>query len=82
MKGEIEMSEEEVVKVLKDDLHLTKNEAYAVAELVDGAFFETIRNDVDIDSMTWVRNLIHGYEKLCRYSGYVGLTESGEEDDD
>lgn len=56
---------------------LTKDEAYAIANHIDNTLIEEIRSDVDIDSMQWLRNIIHGYEKLCRMSGYVGLTESG-----
>ncbi len=54
---------------------LTPNEAYAVANLIDMTLINSIRDDTDIDSMTWLRNVIHAYEKLCQYSGYVGLTE-------
>ena len=54
---------------------LTKAEAHAIAEHIDMTLLEAIRNDTDIDSMTWVKNIVHGYEKLCSFSGYVGLTE-------
>lgn len=57
-------------------IDLTKDEAYAIANHIDSTLIEEIRSDVDIDSMQWLRNIIHGYEKLCRMSGYVGLTES------
>lgn len=43
--------------------------------LIDETLIDTIRNDTDIDSIQWLRNVIHGYEKLCQYGGYVGLTE-------
>lgn len=55
---------------------LTKDEAFAVANHIDATLIETIRNDTDIDSMKWLRGMIHAYEKLCQYSGYVGMTES------
>ena len=58
-----------------DKYNLTKDEAFGIAQLIDETLFDTIRNDVDIDSMTWLRNVVHGYEKLCRFSGYIGLTE-------
>ena len=61
---------------------LTKNEAHAVAEFIDIALYDRIRNDTDIDSMMWLKNILHAYEKLCAYSGYVGLTENGEDKDD
>lgn len=54
---------------------LKPDEAYAICELVDKTIFELIREDEDVDSLQWLRNLIHGYEKLCAYSGYVGHTE-------
>lgn len=25
--------------------------------------------------MEWLSNIIHAYEKLCKYSGYVGVTD-------
>ena len=54
---------------------LTKDEAYAIADLIDINIFKIIRDDIDIDSMTWLKNVVHGYEKLCKYSGYKGITE-------
>ena len=57
------------------DETLTKTEAYAIAEHIDKTLLQSIRDDVDIDSMTWLRGMVHGYEKLCKRSGYVGLTE-------
>ena len=57
------------------ELNLTKNEAYAIANHIDLTLIQSIRDDTEIDSMTWLRNMIHGYEKLCEYSGYKGMTE-------
>lgn len=54
---------------------LTKKEAHAIAELIDTTLIDLIRNDVDIDSLYWLRLIIHGYEKLCAYSGYQGNTD-------
>lgn len=54
---------------------LTKEEAYAIANFIDMNLILSIRNDEETDSMMWLRNMIHGYEKLCKYSGYVGLTD-------
>ncbi len=63
-------------------MELTKKEAYAIAEFIDMHIFDGIRNDVDWDSFQNLRNLIHGYEKCCEISGYVGLTDGeGEEDE-
>jgi len=54
---------------------LTKGEAHAVAELIDMnlydmILYDMIRNDTDIDSMLWLRRIVHAFEKLCKYSGY------------
>lgn len=54
---------------------ITKDEASAIAEFIDMNLFTAIRNDEEWDSVQNLRNLIHGYEKLCKYCGYVGLTE-------
>ena len=70
------------VKIDKDcvtitpECSLTKDEAYAVAEFIDGNLYDYIRNDEEIDSMQWLRNILHAYEKMRAASGYVGTTES------
>ena len=70
------------VKIGKDcvtitpECSLTKDEAYAVAEFISDNLFDYIRNDTDIDSVQWLRNVVHAYEKMCNASGYVGTTES------
>lgn len=58
-----------------NNIQLTKDEAYAIANHIDFTLIQTIRDDTDIDSLQWLKNMIHGYEKLCDYSGYQGLTE-------
>lgn len=58
------------------NMELTKNEAFAIAEFIDMNIFDAIRNDTDWDSFQNLRNLIHGYEKCCAISGYVGLTDN------
>lgn len=64
------------------NIDLTKDEAYAIAEFIDSNLFVAIRNDTEWDSVFNLRNLIHGYEKCCNISGYVGMTEpEGERDD-
>ena len=55
---------------------LTCDEAYAIAEFIDKNIFDAIRNDKDWDSFQFLRNLCHGYEKLCEISGFVGLTDA------
>ena len=54
---------------------LTKDEAYAVAELIDVSLIDTIQNDKEWDSMCALINIINAYQRMCRLSGYVGLTE-------
>lgn len=63
-----------------NELNLTKNEAYAIADLIDLTLIQFIRDDPDTDSLMWLRNMIHGYEKLCEYSGYHGMTEEQEQE--
>lgn len=58
-----------------DEATLTEGEAYSIAQHIDETLLRTIREDAEIDGLQWLRNIVHGYEKLCRYSGYVGLTE-------
>ena len=55
---------------------LTKDEAFVIAQFIDCNLYDNIRTDTDIDSIKWLRSLIHGYEKLCQYSDYVGVTEA------
>ena len=71
-----------MVKIDKDgitktaDCELTKKEAYAVAEFIDCKLLDYIRSDTDIDSIGWLRHIVHAYEKMCAASGFVGLTDS------
>lgn len=62
-------------------MELTKDEAYAIAEFIDANIFDAIRNDTDWDSFQNLRNLIHGYEKCCKVSGFIGLTDLQENED-
>ena len=57
------------------ELDLTKDEAYVAAEFIDMTLINEIRRAEDIDSMRWLRNIVHAYEKLKKFSGYKGLTE-------
>jgi hypothetical protein len=61
---------------------LTEKEAYAVAVFIDRNLLDYIRSDTDIDSMDWLKSILHAYEKMCKASGFVGLTESAEGEDD
>lgn len=62
--------------------HCLKKEAFAVAEFIDCNLFDYIRNDTDVDSIGWLRNVLHAYEKMCKANGFVGLTENAEGEDD
>lgn len=59
---------------------ITADEAYSLAQFIDMSLIEYIRTDPDLDSIQWLRNIVHAYEKLCKASGYVGLTEDRNED--
>ncbi len=61
------------------ELNITKAEAEALCNHIDMTLIQTIRDDTDIDSMNWLRSMVHAYEKLCAYCGYVGLTESAKD---
>ena len=63
------------------DCSLSKKEAFAVAEFIDCNLFDYIRNDTDVDSIGWLRNVLRAYEKMCKASGFVGLTENVEEEE-
>ena len=39
------------------ELHLTKEEAFAVSDFIDLHLIQAIREDDDIDSMLWLRNI-------------------------
>ena len=71
-------------KMKTKTVELTEGEAYSLAEFIDTNIFDTIRNDRDIDSIQWLKNIVHAYEKMCEVSGYVGLTEDApkEEEDE
>ena len=59
---------------------LTKDEAFALCDFVDMNLITVIRDDDGIDSLRWLKNIIHAYEKLCTYSGYKGITEGNGKD--
>ena len=67
---------------VKEVCELSKKEAHAVAEFIDCNLLDYIRSDTDIDSMEWLRHIVHAYEKMCKASGFVGLTEHSEDEDD
>lgn len=56
---------------------LTKEEATAIARFIGTNMVNTIRS-VDACDMSFICDLIHGYEKLCEFSGYVSVTNASE----
>lgn len=70
----VDIDESKIVK----NVPLTKGEAAAIANFIDVNLIQTIK-DADFVTMLFLRNIIHGYEKLCAYSGFVGATENREE---
>jgi len=69
----------DAARKIEEQVGLKKSEAYSIAEQIDHTLIQEIRNDLDIDSMGWLRNIIHGYEKLCKYGDYQGATEPFED---
>ena len=69
----------DLIDSLVEEVTLTKDEAFAVAEFIDMNIFDAIRNDDDWDSFMALRSLVYAYEKCCKVSGYVGLTDKEEE---
>ena len=67
---------DEYAESMAYNMGLTASEAYAVAEFIDMNIFTAIRNDADFDSFQCLRNLCKAYEKLCKISGFVGLTDA------
>ena len=60
-------------------IDLTKSEARNLAEFIEMTIFESIRNDTDIDNPMWLLDIMHAYEKLSEYGGYVSLYKSDED---
>ena len=71
----VDIDESKIVK----NVPLTKGEAVAIANFIDVNLIQTIK-DADFVTMLFLRNIIHGYEKLCECGGFVGVTENREED--
>ena len=45
-------------------IELTKEEAEALAELLETALYDTIRGDEGIDSLDWLMDVMSAYKKL------------------
>ena len=46
-----------------NDVIITKDEAVSLKDLIETDFFDSIRNDPDIDSLIWAKNILSVYEK-------------------
>lgn len=66
----VDIDESKIVK----NVPLTKGEAAAIANFIDVNLIQTIK-DADFVTMLFLKNIIHGYEKLCECGGYTGITE-------
>ena len=52
---------------------ITESEAKSLVDFIDSSLFETIRNDIDIDSVMWLYNILNVYKKcggLKQFSDY------------
>ena len=52
---------------------ITESEAKSLVDFIDSSLFETIRNDIDIDSTLWLYNILNVYKKcggLKQFSDY------------
>ena len=56
---------------------LTKEEAYAIANFIDTYLFTSIRQDEEIDNLLWLKNVLNGYEKLCKFGEYEQVPNDG-----
>lgn len=68
-----------VMLIDADRPDLTKEEAYAIADHISITLIDSIRAYTDINSLPWLCNIIHAYEKLCAFSGYGQSCAGGEE---
>lgn len=53
-----------------EDLILTQQEAFTLAEILDMNLFQIIRNDPDIDNIDWLLNAASAYNKLRKRGNY------------
>lgn len=45
-------------------VQITKDEAESLAEFIEGYLLDHIREDIYIDSMRWLSNIVHVYDKV------------------
>ena len=62
-------------------IEITKDEARIMAEFIDTYLFQMIRDDPDIDNMTWLRIVFRVFDKMCTISGYQGMTDERKENE-
>ena len=49
---------------MKTNIELTTSEIDSLKDYIDYYFIESIRRDEELDSLLYVRNIMHIYEKL------------------
>lgn len=47
-------------------IEITKEEAESLLDFIEVSFFDTIRNDEDVDNLEWVINIMSVYQK-CKW---------------
>ena len=57
-------------QTIDEDLILTQQEAFTLAEILDMNLFQIIRNDPDIDNIDWLLNVVSAYNKLRKRGKY------------
>lgn len=45
-------------------VQITKDEAASLADFIEGYLLDHIREDIYIDSMQWLSNIVHVYDKV------------------
>ena len=44
-------------------IEITKDEAESLLDFIEVSFFDTIRNDEDVDNLEWAMNIMSVYKK-------------------
>lgn len=55
-------------------MEITKTEAKVLCEFIEGNILDNIRNDTDIDNMSWLVTIIDLFKRMADFSEYDGLT--------
>lgn len=62
-------------------VNITSNEATSLKDFIEYSLLDTIRNDVDIDSLLWVYNILNVYRKCGGFDEYSDYKEGQEIED-